>query len=99
MGVESLSFIVGQKVDAPADSTDAGSSVTSEDEGEVENANMTSVILKNIPGNCDRESLLRILDQEGFTDSLNFVYLPMAFDKKQAASFRYTFMNFESPAR
>lgn len=59
----------------------------------------TSVILKNIPQGCDRALLLEALEAENFLNSVNFLYLPMAFDRKTSASFRYAFISFTVPER
>lgn len=85
-----------------SNSTDAGSPISStcpsDDEFEDESlAENTSVILKNIVPGCDRETLLRVLREHGFLEHVNFAYLPMAFDKKSTASFRYAFINFAKP--
>lgn len=59
----------------------------------------TSVILKNIPKGCDRPMLLETLKAEMFLNSVNFLYLPMAFDSQDLASFRYAFITFSAPER
>merc|ERR1712032_27654 len=86
-----------------SNSTDAGSpassSYPSDDEYEDEQdltCENTSVILKNIIPGCDRETLLQVLMTHGFLEDVNFAYLPMAFDRKSTASFRYAFINFQS---
>jgi len=58
-----------------------------------------SIILKNIPEGCDRSMLLEALQAEKYLNSVNFLYLPMAFDRQDSASFRYAFITFTKPER
>jgi len=85
-----------------ASSTVAGSPATSvclsDDENDDAATGDTSVILKNIAPGCRREGLLQVLCDWGFLEQVNFMYLPMAFDKATAASFRYAFISFASPS-
>lgn len=63
----------------------------------MEEDQMTTVIVKNIPGSCDRAAFLRALDTHGFKGLYDFVYLRIALDKgnkPKPASFRYAFVNF-----
>jgi len=54
----------------------------------------TSVILKNLPQDCTRQILFEVLAEHGFIESVNFLYLPMTFDKVVVRSLRYAFISF-----
>jgi hypothetical protein len=83
---------------APSTEIGSASSHCSDSEVEMEDGQgRTSVILKNIPDGCDRAILLKTLMAEKFLNSVNFLYLPMAFDRKETASFRYAFISFTTP--
>jgi hypothetical protein len=81
---------------APSTEVGSASSHCSDSEMEIEDGR-TSVILKNIPEGCDRGILMKTLKAENFLNSVNFLYLPMAFDRKETASFRYAFISFTAP--
>jgi len=51
----------------------------------------TSVMLRNLPNNYTRSKLLEMLDNEGFANQYNFVYLPIDFQTE--ASLGYAFVN------
>jgi len=85
---------------APSTEVGSHSSHCSDSELEFEESQgRTSVILKNIPEGCDRDILLKTLKAENFLNSVNFLYLPMAFDRKESASFRYAFISFAASDR
>lgn len=54
----------------------------------------TTVMLRNIPNDYTREMLLELLDEEGFAESYDFVYLPIDFSRMAALG--YAFVNFVS---
>lgn len=51
----------------------------------------TTLMLRNIPNNYNREMVLELLDAEGFHGSYDFVYLPMDFHRM--AGLGYAFVN------
>jgi len=51
----------------------------------------TTLMLRNIPNNYNREMVLELLDAEGFLGSYDFVYLPMDFHRM--AGLGYAFVN------
>jgi hypothetical protein len=53
--------------------------------------NQTTVMLRNIPNNYNREMVLELLDAEGFKGCYDFVYLPMDFHRM--AGLGYAFVN------
>jgi len=55
----------------------------------------TSVILKNLPLDCTRKSLLEVLEEQGFIETVSFLYVPMTFDKTIVRSLRYAFISFK----
>lgn len=55
----------------------------------------TTVMLRNLPNNYTRMTLLKLLNAEGFIGQYDFVYLPMDF--KTHASLGYAFVNLVSP--
>jgi hypothetical protein len=55
----------------------------------------TTVMIKNIPGNYNRELLLDLVNGIGFAGSYDFVYCPRDFNK--GASLGYAFLNMASP--
>lgn len=83
-----------------SNSTDVGSasSVCLSDDEFDDDSNKTSVILKNIVGGCDRQTVVSVLSEQGFLEAVNFLYVPMAFDKAKLSSFGYAFISFTSPA-
>lgn len=84
-----------------SNSTDAGSAssvcLSDDDEFDEFDGNKTSVILKNIIGGCDRQTVLSVLSEQGFLEAVNFLYVPMAFDRAKVSSFGYAFISFTSP--
>mmetsp|Transcript_70102 Transcript_70102/g.203267 ORF Transcript_70102/g.203267 Transcript_70102/m.203267 type:complete len:212 (+) Transcript_70102:1-636(+) len=56
----------------------------------------TSVMLRNLPNNYTRAMVLKMLDDEGFLGTYNFVYFPIDF--RSRAGLGYAFVNFEDPA-
>lgn len=55
----------------------------------------TTVMLRNIPNNYNREMVLELLDSEGFQGDYDFVYLPMDFHRM--AGLGYAFVNLVNP--
>jgi len=60
-----------------------------------QDADRTTVMLRNLPNDYKRDMLLKLLDSEGFAGRYNFVYLPMDF--KRMAGLGYAFVNMETP--
>jgi len=56
----------------------------------------TTVILRNIPNNCEQNDLIHLLDCQGFAGSYDFLYLPIDF--RTHAAIGYAFINLVSPA-
>lgn len=56
--------------------------------------NQTTVMLRNIPNNYNREMVLELLEAEGFKGCYDFVYLPMDFHRM--AGLGYAFVNLVS---
>jgi len=57
---------------------------------EVENE-PTTIMLRNLPNDYNRDLLCELLDEEGFSGRYDFVYLPMDFQRW--AGFGYAFVN------
>jgi hypothetical protein len=53
----------------------------------------TTVMMRNVPNNLDRDELIRLVDNEGFAGSYNLVYLPIDFKSK--AGLGYAFIDFQ----
>merc|ERR1711862_380377 len=51
----------------------------------------TTVMLRNVPNNISRESLLALLDRSGFEGQYDFVYLPIDFARQ--SNLGYAFIN------
>jgi len=68
---------------APAKATTSASSTATGD--------YTTLMLRNIPNNYNREMVLELLDSEGFSGMYDFVYLPMDFHRM--AGLGYAFVN------
>jgi hypothetical protein len=51
----------------------------------------TTVMLRNLPNNYNREMLLDLIDSQGFGSQYDFLYLPIDFNTK--ACFGYAFVN------
>jgi len=60
------------------------------------NGHKTSVMLRNLPNNYSRAMVLKMIDDEGFLGTYNFVYFPIDF--RSRAGLGYAFVNFEDPA-
>jgi len=56
----------------------------------------TTVMLRNVPYNCSRDSVIRMMDEAGFHGLYNFIYLPIDFRSK--SGFGYAFINMVSNA-
>jgi len=54
----------------------------------------TTVMLRNIPNNYDRDSFVELLDSQGFSGHYDFIYLPLDFKSRVAIG--YAFVNFTS---
>merc|ERR1712072_816951 len=55
----------------------------------------TTVMLRNLPREYNRTSLLQMLDSNGFKGKYNFVYMPIDFVRQ--ASLGYAFINLATP--
>lgn len=77
-------------------STDAGSSAlcSSDDGSELGDGMKTTQMMQNVPNDYSRQMLLDLLDNLGFADKYDFVYLPLDFKTKR--SLGYAFLNFVS---
>jgi len=53
----------------------------------------TTVMMRNIPNNYNREMLLKLVNEEGFEGTYDLIYLPMDF-QKQVSNLGYSFINF-----
>lgn len=51
----------------------------------------TTVMFRNVPNDYCRDSLMEMLDNEGFAGQYNFIYLPVDFRSK--SGFGYAFIN------
>lgn len=56
----------------------------------------TTIMLRNIPNNYTRQMLLDLLDEQGFKNCYDFVYLPIDFHR--TAGLGYAFVNLCTPA-
>jgi len=56
----------------------------------------TTVMLRNVPYNCSRDSVVRMMDYAGLSGLYNFIYLPIDFRSK--SGFGYAFINMVSSA-
>jgi len=72
------------------DARNTGSFGRSMKSPEVENE-PTTIMLRNLPNDYNRDLLCELLDEEGFEGRYNFVYLPMDFQRW--AGFGYAFVN------
>mmetsp|Transcript_4444 Transcript_4444/g.10797 ORF Transcript_4444/g.10797 Transcript_4444/m.10797 type:complete len:136 (+) Transcript_4444:81-488(+) len=52
-------------------------------------------MLRNLPNNYSRAMVLKMIDDEGFQGTYNFVYFPIDF--RSRAGLGYAFVNFEDP--
>jgi len=51
----------------------------------------TTVMFRNVPNDYTRDTLMKMLDEEGFEGKYNFIYLPVDFRSK--SGFGYAFIN------
>jgi len=56
----------------------------------------TTVMLRNVPYNCSRDSVVQMMDDAGLSGLYNFIYLPIDFRSK--SGFGYAFINMVSNA-
>lgn len=56
----------------------------------------TTIMVRNLPSSFSRDTVVEVLDQEGFKGRYDFVYMPMNF--KKGAVFGYAFVNLLTPA-
>jgi len=56
----------------------------------------TTIMLRNLPNDYTRDMVLELLDEQGFVQCYNFIYLPM--DMKRKAGLGYAFINMVSPS-
>jgi len=54
----------------------------------------TTVMLRNVPYNCSRNSVVSMMDEAGFSGLFDFIYLPIDFRSK--SGFGYAFINMVS---
>lgn len=66
------------------------------EEPDLDEAERTTVMLKNLPKGLSRAMLLELLDKTGFAKQCNFVYLPVEFTRRSCMG--YAFVNFEYPS-
>jgi len=59
-----------------------------------ESTHRTTLMLRNLPNDYNRSMLLSLLDEEGFADKYDFVYLPVDF--ASGAGVGYSFINMTS---
>lgn len=55
----------------------------------------TTVVIRNLPGECTRDRLMAMLDEEGFAAQYDFLYLPIHFGT--ASAFGHAFVNLTHP--
>jgi hypothetical protein len=56
----------------------------------------TTVLLRGVPSSCNREMLIKMLDDHGYAGRFNFVYLPVDFESSDHNG--YAFVNITTPA-
>jgi len=83
----------GTNATSDVDTIEPSCSASDSSDVEASESAWTTLIMKNIPTYCNQDMLLLALDREGFRGFYDFVYLPRAFDKPSAKSFRYAFVN------
>jgi len=77
------------RFDSWADECDA---VAESDDNRV--TEKTTVMLRNVPYNCSRNSVVNMMDEAGFSGLFDFIYLPIDFRSK--SGFGYAFINMVS---
>jgi hypothetical protein len=60
------------------------------------NSKRTTLMMRNLPNNMSRDMLMDLLDAQGFGLAVDFLYLPMDFQRR--AGFGYAFVNCTTPA-
>merc|ERR1712217_823433 len=55
----------------------------------------TTVMMRNLPNDMNREMLLELLDTHGFRGLYDFIYVPIDF--KRRAGLGYAFVNMSTP--
>lgn len=57
-------------------------------------AQVTTMMLRNIPNECTRDQLFELLENHGFKGKIDFIYLPINFSTDR--NFGYAFLNFRT---
>lgn len=60
-----------------------------------DNVDKTTVMFRNVPNDYTRSMFIAMLENEGFREKFNFVYLPIDFSSK--SGFGYAFINLVCP--
>jgi len=92
--------ISGNMSEMGDDITPKSGSVAAVKQSETNEANVgpipekTTVMLRNVPYNCSRDSVVKMMDEAGLCGLYNFIYLPIDF--RSRSGFGYAFINMVS---